>query len=332
MVMALMTSGSPYEVQVGSVMGYSGLPDVRQDTVFSVLFLLLAVPVIVCNLLLLTLIFRTRILRHRHAPFLLSLCASDAMVGVSAVVCNFCRLLIEGQGRAGRGSCLWCMYLSYSAPGTSWFTVFLLTAERFLVLRPVHRLLFSQNNTAVCLSVTWIIIWITGCGIFKWNEYQPDRPCELDWVFPLEMRKLVAALIYTGLILNVAMYFYILRTTGRFLTTVYPDQPIRSRRHVIDGYLHSLILTIIGLLVVCWIPVAVVMTFMRNEEPWFQWVRYISYLLILVSSLANPVIYYMYSTRLTCNLCLCFNPWRRLVNNRIHPQVVYNATEVVRHM
>ncbi len=286
-----------------SAAGWDSLGSFTNDVEFNFRFLHLALslPIIVCSSLVLYAVHVFRQLRHKHTPFLVSLCLADVMTGIASILCNAPHVIPRRLGEGfSRPACLWCTYLSYAAPTTAWATVLLVTLERFLSVTPVHGLLKDYNRTVVTLTVIWILTWTGGCFIFEWNQYTPSRPCHLEWVMPVFIQRVLLVLISGALIVHAAMYGHVLLKSCRYSAAVHPETaaPASVRRRHRDKGVHRMILIIVASRIACWIPLLILFSSVRSGYVWIQPLRGVAYTMVLCSSLINPVVYYLYSSSL----------------------------------
>ncbi len=287
--------------------GSTGVLGDEVDLSLRVLHLVMSLPIIVFSALVLYAVYVFRQLRHKHTPFLISLCLADVMTGIASIFCNGPRLLRDVDESSLRLSCIWCTYLSYAAPTTAWATVLLVTLERFLLLTPVHALLKDYQRAVVTLTVVWLLTWSGGCFLFEWNEYTPSRPCHLEWVMPVFSQRVLLALTSGGLGVHAAMYGHILRRSCQYSASVHPETTVsssaRTRRR--DKRVHRMILIIVAARTACWLPLVVLLASARSGYTWIQPLRAVAYTMVLCSSMLNPVVYCMYSSPVTQSIDAC---------------------------
>ncbi|KAK7501380.1 hypothetical protein BaRGS_00007505 [Batillaria attramentaria] len=286
--------------------------------VFALLGYLLAVWMLLANGLIILAVFRFEKLRTRANMYIVSLAATDALVGVlHFVLGSFYIPSLRPWFDSTEFVCVGMLSWAYVTVVCSGFNMCLIALDRYIyIAKPyLYERYVTERNIAGAIVTVWVLAFAYGTIPFYHNTFSSSKRCAVTEVIPLMYRSFLSAGVFLFCCLCTGVVYIkitlitlhhkknIARTGG--------ENAMNSR--VDKGSLKALklFLSVFGCMFICWSPYFVVELVAVYSDVAGVWIRCSTFLGFLNSGM-NIFIYPYFNKEfrkaMKVLLCFCKSP------------------------
>ncbi|XP_054855082.1 cannabinoid receptor 2 [Eublepharis macularius] len=296
---------------------YMVLDDSAQKTVIAVLCCTIGSLCILENSLVLYLIFSSRRIRRKPSYlFISSLAVADTLASI-IFVSSFVNFHVFNGTDPSKEVFLLKLGGVTTSFTASLGSLLLMAFDRYIcILKPSdYKVLITSRRALIALVVLWVIImFIAFLPLLGWNCCTLDSTC--SELFPFVDTKYLSCwitLVVILLVFIVYAYMHILwkaRKHALYMKKHQTQAGQQNTRMRMDITLAKTLVIVLVVLVMCWSPVLVLMTysvFAKLDDPIRKTFAFCS-TLCLVNSMVNPAIYALRSREMCSSLrkvCSC---------------------------
>lgn len=266
------------------------------QTIWTAVYILIMVPIVLGNGLIIISIIKYRRLRSKMHILIGNLAVSDFIVGVILIPYS---LLTAGQTvHSDRLLCFGKLALFVLCIGSSCFNLTLISLERFVaIVFPLKcKMHFTTFRMNILIAIGWILTLVNSTlPLYGWNEFDVNNTeCVSDTLWSPGYKNMVNWEVIICLIFSFILYITVIKIAlRRAFQRTHITAGLRHTANI-DKDVHQLLTMVIvlGMFALCWFPyvcVAVVVTF--YETPSLQFIRRCTLIPGLLNSAVNWLIY-----------------------------------------
>ena len=231
-------------------------------TVWHCVYILIAVPTVLGNILILLTILRNKCLRSNMYILIGNLAVSDLIVGLLLIPTD---LIGDMVGlNHNKTYCLLKLSLFVVSLGGSCCSLLLISIDRLIATtHPLtHRLYLKKAKLVVFMVIGWIIVTVDGTlPLMGWNRYSNNHTdCNSDHIYARGYQHFINIQFIAVLVGNVIMYAIVMRIAVMTAQRVRLREGIIHNRSERDFQKLKMMVTIFGVFIICWGPYAVILT------------------------------------------------------------------------
>ncbi|KAK7501379.1 hypothetical protein BaRGS_00007504 [Batillaria attramentaria] len=299
------------------------------ETGFVLIAYLLAVWMLLGNGLTILAVFRFEKLRTRANMYIVSLAATDALVGLlQFVVGSFFIPSVQSWFDSTEFVCVGMLSWGYCAVVCSGFNMCLIALDRYIyIAKPyLYERYLTERNIAGAIVTVWVLAFVYGTIPLYYNTFSTSKHCASREVIPLMYRSFLSAGLFLFCCLCTgALYIKITLITLHHKKNIARAGAENARNSRVDrGSLKALklFLTVFGCLFICWSPYFVAELVDAYTDVANVWLRSFMFLGFLNSGM-NIFIYPYFNKEfrkaMKVLLCFCKSPQQTSV---VDPQTV----------
>ncbi|KAK7501382.1 hypothetical protein BaRGS_00007507 [Batillaria attramentaria] len=301
------------------------------QSAFVLLGYLLAVWMLLGNGLTILAVFRFEKLRTRANMYIVSLAATDALVGLLLFVAGSSYIpSVQSWFDATEFACVGMLSWGYCAVVCSGFNMCLIALDRYIyIAKPyLYERYLTERNIAGAIVTVWVLAFVYGTIPLYYNTFSTSKRCSSREVIPLMYRSFLSAGLFLFCCLCTGvLYIKITLITLHHKMNISRAENARTSR-VGRGSLKALklFLTVFGCMFICWSPNFVAELVNVYSDVASIWLRCFMFLGFLNSGM-NIFIYPYFNKEfrkaMKVLLCFCKSPQQTSV---VDPQTVTEWT------
>lgn len=176
----------------------------------ALLYYIFGVPTFAANLVVIVAISRHHSLHSEVNMYIISLAASDTMLGFLKIVAGTFELPgLQNKLGSNEAACLIYLSLAYVGYIATILNSTLIALDRYVcITRPsVYRTLVTKQRIAFALGVTWALAISYSSWPLVSNNFQKYEPCDVLVIIPTEMRVHASSLVYLICTISTALMY-----------------------------------------------------------------------------------------------------------------------------
>lgn len=264
-------------------------------TVWHVAYVVILVPTVVGNGLIILSIIRYHYLRTKMHILIGNLAVSDLVVGLILIPCDFIGDMVGLN--YNKIYCLSKLSIFIVSLGGSCFSLFLISIERLIVIvYPLSRRHFLTKCRIVILIILgWIYVFSAGAlPLLGWNRYTENQTdCESDSIYTIGYQYFINIQFTAVLVCNTVLYAVVMRIAMKSArSTQLREGRIITARSEKDIQKLKMMVTILGVFIVCWGPYVVIISILFfHDSPDIRLARRSALIPGVINSALNWLVY-----------------------------------------
>ena len=292
----------------------------QRDLAAKILFILISIPIILGNALVLLVTWREKSLHQPNKYLIACLAVADLLVGIFIGPVWVYKLSVDHKSLTNIHLCRFMVWIDTLVLTASIFSLMFISFDRYLkISKPLQYR--SRMTTSKSLKIIFII-WLISVA-FATYAATPDSgstgflvnsgySCSQLYDTTQDKRKEYCTFLYISVVflpaivilIMYALIFVVAHKRQKMLRNGELGETGQNQRSVLrqDLKIVRMLLTVVGVFLFCWLPLSITnLIFLHSPNTFHDWERrswrslfiysMVTYLLPLINSLCNPIIY-----------------------------------------